>query len=250
MRRLLLFALFGAVAQTIDGSLGMGFGVTSTSLLLSLGVGSALASASVHLAEVATTLVSGISHWKIGNVEKRLFWPLLGSGLVGAVAGTLAAVSFQHTAATRVVVAGILLVLGTMIVVRFARPRRQSHAVPSVRRLLAIGFPAAFIDALGGGGWGPIATPTLVMSNVEPAKAVGTVNTVEFFVTLVISAVFLAALPAIEWRIVIPLAAGAVALAPFSAMLAKRLPTRALGTIVGVTIVLLSARTIALAIVR
>lgn len=251
MNRLILFALFGAVAQTVDGSLGMGFGVTSSSLLLSLGVGSALASASVHLAEVATTLVSGISHVTIGNVEKRLFWPLLGSGIAGAVAGTLAAVSFQHASSIRVVVAGILLVLGAVIVARFARAgRRPPHAVPSVRRLLLIGFPAAFIDALGGGGWGPIATPTLVMSNVEPSKAVGTVNTVEFFVTVTISAVFLAALPAIDWRIVVPLAAGAAAVAPFSAMLARRLPTRALGTAVGVTIVLLSARTIALALAR
>jgi hypothetical protein len=250
MRRLMLFALFGALAQTVDGSLGMGFGVTSTSLLLSLGVGSALASASVHMAEMVTTLASGISHVRLGNVERRLFWPLLASGIAGAVAGTLAAVRFQNAPSIRVVVSSILLVLGVMIVVRFARARQHMHAVPSVRRLLLIGFPAAFIDALGGGGWGPIATPTLVMSNVEPAKAVGTVNTVEFFVTVTISAVFLLTLPAIEWRIAVPLAIGAAALAPFAAMLTRRLPTRALGTAVGVTIILLSARTIALALLR
>jgi uncharacterized protein len=250
MRRLILFALFGVVAQAIDGSLGMGFGVTSTSLLLSLGVGSALASACVHLAETVTTLASGISHFRVGNVEKRLFWPLLASGVAGAVGGTLVAVRFQNAPSIRVVVSGILLVLGVMIIARFWRATPRVHEVPSVARLLLIGFPAAFIDALGGGGWGPIATPSLVMSNVEPAKAVGTVNTVEFFVTVTIAAVFLMTLPAIEWRIVVPLAVGAAAMAPFAAMLTRRLPTRALGIAVGVVIVLLSARTIALALFR
>jgi hypothetical protein len=250
MQRLILFALFGAVAQVVDGSLGMGFGVTSSSLLLSLGVGSALASASVHMAELVTTFVSGISHFRIGNVEKRLFWPLLVSGVAGAVAGTLSAVTFQDAPAIRVVVAGILLVLGVMIVVRFARARQRIHAVPSPRRLLLIGFPAAFIDALGGGGWGPIATPSLVMSDVDPAKAVGTVNAVEFFVTLTISAVFLATLPAVDWQVAVPLAAGAAVTAPFAALATKRMPTRALGTAVGIVIILLSARTIALALLR
>jgi hypothetical protein len=250
MHRLLLFASIGALAQTVDGSLGMGFGVTSTSFLLSFGAGAALASATVHMAEMFTTLASGISHFRAGNVEERLFWPLLVSGVAGAVAGTLAAVTYQDAPAIKVVVSGILLVLGVMIVVRFARARRHLHGVPSTRRLLLIGFPAAFIDALGGGGWGPIATPTLVMSNVAPAKAVGTVNTVEFFVTVTISAVFLLTLPSIDWRVVVPLAAGAVAMAPLAAMLTRRLPTRALGTAVGVVIILLSARTIALALLR
>jgi uncharacterized membrane protein YfcA len=248
MHRALLFALFGAIAQAIDGSLGMGFGVTSSSLLLSLGVGSALASASVHLAELATSLISGVSHFRFGNVEKRLFWPLLVSGVMGAVAGTLSAVRFQDAPSIRVVVAGILLVLGVMIVARFARSRQHRHAVPSQRRLALIGFPAAFIDALGGGGWGPIATPSLLMSNVEPAKAVGTVNAVEFFVTLAISGVFLVALPVIDWAVAVPLAAGAALTAPFAAYVTRRMPTRALGTAVGIMIILLSARTIALAL--
>ncbi len=250
MHRLFLFALFGAAAQAVDGSLGMGFGVTSTSLLLSLGVGSALASASVHIAELATSFISGVSHFRIGNVETRLFWPLLVSGVAGAIGGTLAAVRYQDAPAIRVVVAAILLVLGVMIVVRFARRRQPRHAVPSPRRLLLIGFPAAFIDALGGGGWGPIATPSLLMSNVDPAKAVGTVNAVEFFVTLTMSAVFLAALPTIDWRVALPLAVGAAVTAPFAAFVTKTMPTRALGTAVGIVIILLSTRTIALALLR
>jgi hypothetical protein len=250
MHRLILFALFGAVAQAIDGSLGMGFGVTSSSLLLSLGVGSALTSASVHIAELVTSLISGVSHFRIGNVEKRLFWPLLASGVTGAVAGTMSAVRFQDAPSIKVVVAGILLVLGVMIVARFARGRQQRHAVPSQRRLLFIGFPAAFIDALGGGGWGPIATPSLLMSNVEPAKAVGTVNAVEFFVTLTISTVFLVALPAIDWSIAVPLALGAAVTAPFAAFVTKKMPTRALGTAVGIVIIVLSARTIGLAVLK
>ena len=248
MTRLLLFALVGVVAQLVDGSLGMGFGVTSTSLLLSVGVGSALASATVHLAEVFTTLASGISHFKLGNVEKKMFWPLLVSGVAGAAAGTFAAVRFQDAPAIRPVVSGILLILGLVIIARTFKGRVVRHVIPSTRRLLLIGFPAAFIDALGGGGWGPIATPTLVMSDVEPAKAVGTVNTVEFFVTATISAVFLLSLPAIDWRMIIPLAVGAVLISPFAALMTRTLPTRWLGLAVGILITLLSLRTIVLSL--
>jgi hypothetical protein len=204
----------------------------------------------VHIAELVTSLISGVSHFRIGNVEKRLFWPLLASGVTGAVAGTMSAVRFQDAPSIKVVVAGILLVLGVMIVARFARRRQQRHAVPSQRRLLFIGFPAAFIDALGGGGWGPIATPSLLMSNVEPAKAVGTVNAVEFFVTLTISTVFLVALPAIDWSIAVPLALGAAVTAPFAAFVTKKMPTRALGTAVGIVIIALSVRTIALTLLK
>jgi uncharacterized protein len=246
MGRLILFALVGIAAQFVDGSLGMGFGVTSTSLLLSLGVGSALASATVHLAEVFTTLASGISHFTLGNVERRMFWPLLVSGVAGAAAGTFTAVHFQDAPGIRPTVSTILLVLGLVIIARTFRGRAARHVIPSTRRLLLIGFPAAFIDALGGGGWGPIATPTLVMSDVEPAKAVGTVNTVEFFVTVTISAVFLFSLPEIRWRMIVPLAIGAVAMAPFAALLTRRLPTRWLGLAVGTLISLLSLRTIVL----
>ncbi|MCX6551552.1 MAG: sulfite exporter TauE/SafE family protein [Acidobacteria bacterium] len=248
MARLLLFAVFGVLAQLVDGSLGMGFGVTSTSLLLSLGTASALASATVHIAEVFSTLASGISHFRIGNVERRLFWPLLVSGILGALAGTSAAIRFQDAPAIRPVVSAILLVLGILIIIRTFRGRQVTHVIPSTRRLLLIGFPAAFVDALGGGGWGPIATPTLVMSDVEPAKAVGTVNAVEFFVTATISAVFLLNLPAIDWRIVVPLTIGATATTPIAARLTRRLPTRWLGLAVGILISLLSLRTIILSL--
>jgi uncharacterized membrane protein YfcA len=248
MHRLILFALVGAVAQAVDGSLGMGFGVTSSSLLLSLGVGSALASASVHIAELATSLLSGISHSRSATSKAPV---LAAAHLRRGRRRSEHALrrALQDAPAIRVIVAGILLVLGATIIVRFARRRQHRHAVPSPRRLLLIGFPAAFIDALGGGGWGPIATPSLLMSNVDPAKAVGTVNAVEFFVTLPFHGVP-GRLPVIDWGIAVPLAAGAAVTAPFAALMTKKLPTRALGTAVGIVIILLSARTIALALMR
>lgn len=245
---LLAFGLAGAVAELIDGSLGMGFGVTGSTILVAAGFGPAVASASVHGAEVFTSFASGTSHLKLGNVDRRMLWALALPGVVGGALGALLLTGFNSELA-RPVVASILLCLGALIVVRFLRrgaPAREGGPV-SRARIGALGFAAAAVDAFGGGGWGPIATPTLILgSNLEPRRAVGTVSLAEFFVTLAITATFLATLGAAgyQWGFVAALAVGGVVCAPAAAWVTARLPAPRLGVVVGVMLVALNGRTI------
>lgn len=238
----------GLIAQLVDGSLGMAYGVTSTTLLLSLGITPALASASVHIAEVGTTFASGVSHWKFGNVDwVKVGWMAVPGG-IGAFFGAAVLTSVSAEAAAPLV-AIFLFCLGAYILVRFSFRRRERPVVvkPIARRFLApLGFGAGFLDAAGGGGWGPISTPTLLSSGrMEPRKVVGTVDTSEFVVASAASVGFLLALSFTEvpWNIVGALLAGGVVAAPVAAWVVRVLPARILGTAVGGIILLTNART-------
>ncbi|MBI4918441.1 sulfite exporter TauE/SafE family protein [archaeon] len=245
MIQFLLVLATGLIAQLIDGGLGMGYGVTSTSLLLQLGFTTAIASATVHFAEIFTTFFSGISHLKFGNVDKKIFIPLVISGVIGGIVGVYLSVKLQNTDSIKPFVSVVLLILGLVMIYRFiSRHEHCEHVTPSRKRTFLIGFPAALIDALGGGGWGPITTPALILHNSHPRKAIGSVNLAEFFVTLAISISFLLMLPKIEWTVVLPLLVGGLIVSPFSAYISKRIPHGALGILVGFTIVILSLRTI------
>lgn len=245
MAHYILIFLIGLFAQFIDGGLGMGYGVTSTSLLLTLGFGTALASASVHMAEIFTTFVSGISHWKFENIDKRIVILLSGPGVIGGALGAYLAVKYQETAVIKFVVSSILLLMGLIILYRFLLKKQKSeNNHPRKRFVGPLGFLAAFIDAIGGGGWGPIAAPSLILKDVNPRKAVGSVNLAEFFITLVISITFFITLPKIEWKVVLFLIFGGMITAPFAAYLTKKLPHKALGAGVGILIIVLSLRTI------
>ena len=245
---LLAFALAGAAAELIDGSLGMGFGVTGSTILVASGFGPAVSSASVHGAEVFTSLASGTSHLKLGNVDRKLLWALALPGVVGGVLGAFLLSGFD-SALARPLVAAILFCLGVLIVLRFVKQGTvERPKVPASRgRIAALGFTAASVDAFGGGGWGPIATPTLILgSSVEPRRAVGTVNLAEFFVTLAITVTFLATLgpSGYQWSFVAAVAVGGVLCAPAGAWITARLPAPRLGVVVGVLLVALNARTI------
>lgn len=223
----------------------MGYKVTLTSLLLSLGFGTALASASVHLAGIFTAFISGISHWKFENIDKRIVVLLSGPGIIGGAAGAYFAVKYQEIGVTKIIVSSILLIMGILILYRVLfKKQKQENNHPRKRFIVPLGFFAAFVDAIGGGGWGPIATPSLILKDVNPRKAVGSVNLSEFFITLAISITFFAALPKIEWRVVLFLLLGGVIIAPFSAYLTKKMPHKILGAMVGALIIILSARTI------
>jgi uncharacterized protein len=250
MRTLLVFALVGFGAQLVDGALGMAYGVTSTSLLLLAGVNPAAASASVHLAEVGTTLVAGASHWKFGNVDWKLVLRLGVPGAVGAFLGAtvLSALSTENAAPY---MSGVLLALGVYILVRFSvRPPRVSSARVSPHRsrfLSPLGLVAGFVDASGGGGWGPVATPALLTaSKTAPRTVVGSVDTSEFLVALAASIGFLLGLGATvldPWTIG-GLLLGGVLAAPLAAWLVTKVPAPVLGTLVGGIIILTNARTI------
>ncbi|HJR24525.1 MAG TPA: sulfite exporter TauE/SafE family protein [Acidimicrobiales bacterium] len=249
MRRLLTFALAGVLAQLVDGALGMAYGVTATSFLLSGGTAPAVASATVHLAEVGTTFVSGISHWRFGNVSWRLVALLGVPGAVGGYVGASVLTSIDGATA-KPWIAGILLTLGLLVLARFAFGRTPTPAPESrlrARSMTPLGIGAGFIDAIGGGGWGPVTTPTLLtFGRVEPRKAIGSVSASEFLVSLAASIGFLRGLgsEAIDAGIVAALLIGGIAIAPLAAYLVKVLPVRVMGTLVGSLVIVTNSRTL------
>lgn len=249
MTRFILLALFGLVAQLVDGSLGMAYGLTSTSLLLTIGIVPAVASASVHLAEVGTTLASGVAHWRFGNVDWRVVRWLAIPGGLGAFTGAVVLSSISAKAISPFI-AVFLILLGCYLLVRFALLGGRITVRPgklSGRLLLPLGLGAGFLDAVGGGGWGPISTPALLASGkLEPRKAIGTASTSEFVVAACASVGFLIALDTsvVALPVVGALLLGGVIAAPIAAWLSRRLHPRLLGSAVGGLIVLTNGRTL------
>ncbi len=244
----LIFALGGFIAQLVDGSLGMAYGVTSTTILLTAGLTPAVASASVHLAEIGTSAVSGLSHWKFGNVDWRVVLILGVPGAVGAFLGATA-LSNLSTEAAEPWMSTILLVLGLYVLLRFAlRPLRRKQLTGVSSKLLApLGLVAGFVDATGGGGWGPVATPTLLSTGkVEPRKVVGSVDTSEFLIAVAASLGFIISLAdePLSWATVGALLIGGVIAAPLAAYLVRIVPMRLIGVGAGGLIVLTNARTL------
>ncbi|MFC6146755.1 sulfite exporter TauE/SafE family protein [Corynebacterium nasicanis] len=243
MTTLLLIALAGLAAQLVDGGLGMGFGVTSTTILIALaGLGPAQASAVVHTAELGTTLASGISHWRFGNVDWKVVRRLAIPGAIGAFAGATV-LSNLSTEAAVPLTATILSLIGVNLVWRFSRGRVRRVAGGEHSRgfLGGLGLFGGFIDASGGGGWGPVTTSTLMtLGRAEPRRIVGTVNTAEFLVTAAATLGFVLGL----WDdLVANLAAvgalllGGVIAAPLAAWLVTRMNPTVLGGVVGTLLV-------------
>ncbi|WP_406078904.1 sulfite exporter TauE/SafE family protein [Micromonospora sp. NBC_00858] len=248
MRKLLVLALVGLAAQLVDGSLGMAYGLTSSTLLLVVGVAPAAASASVHLAEIGTTLAAGVAHWRFGNVDWRVVTRIALPGAIGAFAGAtlLSSISTESAAPW---MAGILFTLGAYLLVRFARPLRTDRVGGRLRgRFLGpLGLVAGFVDATGGGGWGPVATPALLVSGrLEPRKVIGSVDTAEFVVAGAASIGFLIGLGTEGFLLptVAALLIGGLIAAPLAAWLVRIVPAQLLGAAVGGVIVLTNARTL------
>ena len=249
MRRLVLLALVGLGAQLVDGSLGMAYGVTSTTLLLAIGTNPAAASATVHLAEIGTTLISGTSHWKFGNVD----WPVvLKIGLPGAV-GAFAGATFLSNLSTETaepVMALVLLTLGLYVLTRFTLwgLKKSELGKPLRKRFLGpLGLVAGFVDATGGGGWGPVGTPAILSSGrLEPRKVIGSIDTSEFLVAIAASLGFLTALGSqgIDFGWVAALLIGGAIAAPIAAWLVRHIPPRILGSMVGGVIIVTNSRTL------
>ena len=249
MRKLLLLAIVGFFAQLVDGSLGMAYGVTSTTLLLAIGTNPAAASATVHLAEIGTTLASGASHWKFGNVDWKVVLKIGIPGAVGAFAGATFLSSLDTSVASPLM-SLILLVLGVYVLIRFTvwglRRDRLGHPLRS-RFLAPLGVFAGFVDATGGGGWGPVGTPAILASGrLEPRKVIGSIDTSEFLVSVAASLGFLLALGSqgVDFAWVGALLLGGLVAAPIAAWLVRRVPPRVLGSAVGGVIVLTNTRTL------
>lgn len=232
----LVFALVGAAAQMVDGTLGMGFGVTSATLLTLLGYSAVAASAGTHAAKVGTTLVSGISHWREGNVDPRVLGVIGIPGAIGGFVGAIALTSIA-TSASRLWMAGILFVLGLVILARFGLGRSILPPMEApTRHLWPVGLVGGVVDATGGGGWGPVATPSLlVLTKHEPHRVVGTVSAAEFLVAAAASLGFVVAAGSegVPWPAVLGLVTGGAITAPIAARVAHRAPRAALGACVG-----------------
>src|SRR5919198_847478 len=215
MQNLIVLVIVGLIAQLVDGALGMAYGATSATLVLAAGYAPATASASVHLAELGTTAVSGYSHWRFGNVDWRTARRIGIPGAIGAFTGAVILSSISADIA-KPWMAGILLVLGIYILARFTigrAPRPGGRPYVRGRYLAPLGLGAGLIDATGGGGWGPGSTATLpATGKMEPRKVVGSVDTSEFLVALAASLGFLVGLGSqgVKPAIVLPLLAGGV----------------------------------------
>lgn len=239
------FALAGGSAQLVDGTLGMGFGVTSATVLLALGVAPATASAATHAAKLPTTLISGLSHWRVGNVDRGVFLRVAVPGAIGGFLGAVVLTSVSLEAA-KGGMAGLLLLFGAVILARFGFGLRIIPAPASghtARWLSPIGLLGGFVDATGGGGWGPVVTPSLMtVTSHEPRKVVGTTNAAEFVVAVSVSTGFVtgAAHEDIPWMPVLGLVLGGVVVAPIAARLAGRLPHAPMGVLVGGLIILVN----------
>jgi len=245
---ILVFVLVGFIAQMIDGALGMAYGVSSNTFLLSIGIPPAAASASVHMAEVVTTGISGFSHWKLENIDKELIKRLVIPGVIGGVVGAYLLTEVP-TDIIKPIVSAYLLIMGVVILFKAIRVGEILKGVPVY--ITFLGLIGGFFDAIGGGGWGPIVTTTLMARGTHPRFTIGSVNFSEFFVTFAESVTFILALRLAFfeefWTIILGLLIGGAIAAPLAAVVTKKLPTRGLMAMVGVLIIILSIRTIYMA---
>ena len=234
------YVLAGFAAQMIDGALGMAYGVTATSILIGAGVPPVAASATVHAAECVTTGASALSHHAFGNVSKTLFRRLLIPGVIGAAIGAYILTSLPGDK-LKPYIAGYLLIMGLVIIRKAFRAPGNKEVTT---HLSPLAFFGAMVDAIGGGGWGPIVASNLIARGNAMREAIGSVNAVEFFVTLASSAVFVATLGISNWPIILGLGLGGVLAAPLGAWACKRLPVKPFMMLVGVLIMALSTRTL------
>jgi uncharacterized membrane protein YfcA len=246
---ILLYILVGFIAQMIDGALGMAYGVSSNTFLLSLGIPPAAASASVHMAEVVTTGISGFSHWRLGNVDWKLVRRLLLPGIVGGVVGAYLLTSIDGNIIKPYIAAYLLFMGGVIIYKALTMKPRNKPDEYHGPRVSWLGLLGGFCDAIGGGGWGPVVTSTLVARGKYARTTIGSVNFSEFFVTFAESITFVLALSFGQyWQIILGLLIGGAIAAPLAALLSQKLPLKTLMIVVGILIILLSIRTLYLAV--
>lgn len=227
-----IFVLVGLCAQLVDGALGMAYGLVCSSVLLAFGVPPAAASAAVHTAEVFTTGVSGGAHALLGNVDRKLFMRLALPGVAGGVLGAYVLTQLPGDAIKPFIYAYLLLLAVLILLRAFGRRVPKGE----VKRVGVLGFFSGLLDASGGGGWGPMATSTLLAGGGKARTTIGTVSAAEFVVTLAISLTFLFSIGIQHWQIVAGLLIGGVIAAPVAALLVKHVPERAVLVAVGMLI--------------
>lgn len=241
-KTVLIFILGGFIAQMVDGALGMAYGVTATTFLLSFGVTPAAASASVHTSEIFTTGASGLMHLKFKNVNTKLFKHLLIPGIIGAIIGAYILSSFQsYGNIIKPLVSIYTLILGVVIIVKAIRKLKEKK---KIKRIGALAFIGAFLDSIGGGGWGPIVSSTLIARGRAFRYTIGSVNLAEFFITLASSITFFTVIGIQHWTMIAGLVIGGMIAAPFAAIMTSRIPVRAGLIFVGIVVIIVSLRNI------
>ena len=237
--KFLLFTIIGFLAQLIDGTLGMAYGVSSRTFLKTVAkVPAALASAIVHVSEVPTTLVSGVSHYKLGNVDTKLLKKLIVPGILGGVIG---AWLLAGTGDKLEPFIDIYLIIMGIIILRKAF-QKDNKSLNIDKAIYPLGFAGGFFDAAGGGGWGPIVTSTMVAYGNDVKKSIGTVNTAEFLVTVAETTTFMILIQDIQSYgiMILAMIIGGVIASPIAAYLCKKMPTKPLMISVGILIILLN----------
>ena len=243
-----LYVLGGFLAQMVDGALGMAYGLTSTTFLLSFGISPAAASASVHTSEIFTSGASGLMHLKLKNVNKKLFQTLLIPGVIGAILGAYVLSSLEaYNYILKPAVAIYTLILGCLIIKRAFIPK--THKVKS-SRIAPLAIFGGFVDSVGGGGWGPVVSSSLIVGGHAPRFAIGSVNLAEFFIALASSITFFTMIGIDYWKIIAGLVIGGVIAAPIAANLSKNLPVKTLMIMVGFLVVLVSLRILYMALYK
>jgi len=241
---ILYYIAGGFVAQMIDGALGMAYGVTATTFLLSVGITPAAASASVHASEVFTSGVSGYMHLKFGNVNSKLFKTLVIPGIIGAILGAYVLSSLEeYSSLIKPIVSVYTLFLGVIIIRKALIKRMEKRPLKRVGVLALFG---GYLDSIGGGGWGPIVSSTLIASGRHPKYTIGSVNLTEFFVSLASSITFFTVIGLGYWQVIIGLILGGVVAAPIAAKIANKLPVKSMMILVGMVIIIVSLRQIIL----
>lgn len=231
-----IFVFVGFLAQLIDSTLGMGYGITSTSFLLGIGTPPAIASANVHFAEIFTTAFSGLSHLKFGNIDRKIFKKLLLPGVLGGILGAYILTSIPAKL-IQPFVACYLLVMGIKIIYKTFQ---KTTPKPVKTNLSLLGLVGGFLDSIGGGGWGPVVTSSLVSKGNEPRFSIGSANAVEFFVTLAQSATFFVLIGLGSLKIAVCLVFGGLVAAPLSGYICQKLPSKLMMRLVGLMLTALS----------
>ena len=236
----LTFILAGLFCGFVDSALGMGYGVTATSVLVTFGIAPAIASASIHTSEAVVDIISGISHYKLKNVNFEITPYLLLPGIIAAVLGAVF-LSGLGLSTARPFIRIVLIIIGAYLIWQHYTERSFSGILTN-GRAATLGFVAAFIDVAVGGGWGPIGTPALVLSGEDPRKAVGTIEFTEPIISLVAVITFgvLLGFETFMWDLALPMIIGGLILTPVASILTSRIPKRVLGVLIGLWLVILN----------
>lgn len=237
--------LAGFIAEIVAGSMGMGYGVMCTTTLLMLNIPPQIVSASIHSAESFTTAAGSVSHWKLGNVNRKLTWALAIPAIFGAIIGALALtyVGERYAKITKPFIAAYTMYLGITIL-KNAFKKKERRVNKKKTNITTLGLVGGFIDSFGGGGWGPLVTGTFIKNGRTPRYVIGSSTVAKFILTVTSAVTFILTIGIHHWNIVAGLLIGGVITAPFSAMLTAKLPTKKMFVIVGFIVIVMSLITI------